>query len=506
MFRNKSCKVRNLKYLIYIFVLLFSIFFMTTCLINSTQYRDDDEKDLSCESDMDCSLERYCKESFCEIAPGCLSCKDLPQANPICFHGECLIQNCENGWHDANAILEDGCEYQCEISNEGVEICDYIDNDCDGRSDEDFNLSSDPFNCGDCHVVCESPDNADSLCVGGDCIFVCQPGYYDVDGNPDNGCESQTCEESNGGVEICNLKDNDCDGQVDEDIVKVTPESCGPLCEKCEFDNAEALCVEGNCNMADCQENCQDLNQDPADGCEYCCEITNGGEEVCDDLDNDCDGLVDEGLTCDCPEGMVLIESSYCIDKYEASRFDASMTSMGNDIQSGAQSVPDVMPWSAVSLTDASNACQAVGKRLCSSLEWETACKGAAADTVYSYGNTYDATACNGIDAFCYCHEGSACESEDTCPFPHCYQSCGASFHIAPTRAFPNCKNPQGVFDINGNVWERVQGGVGRGGAFNCGDSELLHRCDYVANWGSQAISNFGFRCCCSGSGCPSSK
>jgi len=32
-----------------------------------------------------------------------------------------------------------------------------------------------------------------------------------------------------------------------------------------------------------------------------------------------------------------------------------------------------------------------------------------------------------------------------------------------------------------------------RGGAFNCGDSETLHRCDYDADWGLTAR---GFRCC----------
>jgi hypothetical protein len=50
---------------------------------------------------------------------------------------------------------------------------------------------------------------------------------------------------------------------------------------------------------------------------------------------------------------------------------------------------------------------------------------------------------------------------------------------------------------MNGNVWEVVHSTDGqdhfRGGAYNCLDSEALHRCDYDATWGPSAR---GFRCC----------
>jgi formylglycine-generating enzyme required for sulfatase activity len=53
------------------------------------------------------------------------------------------------------------------------------------------------------------------------------------------------------------------------------------------------------------------------------------------------------------------------------------------------------------------------------------------------------------------------------------------------------------VYDINGNVWELADTNDGlehfRGGAYNCSDSEALHRCDHDGTWGPSAR---GFRCC----------
>ena len=45
-----------------------------------------------------------------------------------------------------------------------------------------------------------------------------------------------------------------------------------------------------------------------------------------------------------CPEGMALIEKTYCMDKYEASRPDATAEDMGVD-DSKAESRAGVIPW-----------------------------------------------------------------------------------------------------------------------------------------------------------------
>jgi formylglycine-generating enzyme len=199
-----------------------------------------------------------------------------------------------------------------------------------------------------------------------------------------------------------------------------------------------------------------------------------------------------------CPEGMAPIEHRFCIDKYEASRPDATAGSEGID-NAMATSRPGVMPWRVESNATAAAACRAAGKSLCTENQWFTACRGAS-KTAYSYGDEYNPSSCNGIDTYCFCAPGRICGNRKPCPYPYCYDACGADFHLESTGHFPTCTNDYGVFDMNGNLWEHVLNGDEtrvRGGAFNCGDSKTLHRCDYIP--GDWAPSAQGFRCCAAG-------
>jgi len=176
-----------------------------------------------------------------------------------------------------------------------------------------------------------------------------------------------------------------------------------------------------------------------------------------------------------CPDDMVAVAGVFCIDRYEASRPDANVNWEGAD-GSEARSVPGVIPWQVQDNATAEAACQAAGKRLCTPEEWLLACEGPDG-TVYGYGDTYEPTTCNGIDAFG--------------PWPEYWL-----FHLMPTGSFPNCTNEWGVLDMNGNLWEHTANGddsTVRGGAFNCSDSAFLHRCQYVPGWVPSAR---GFRCC----------
>ncbi len=202
------------------------------------------------------------------------------------------------------------------------------------------------------------------------------------------------------------------------------------------------------------------------------------------------------GLVEGCPAGMVSIQDAFCIDRYEASRPDATDSSTGSD-ESYATSRAGVKPWKLDEQSEASAACAAADKRLCTAEEWYTTCIGPG-ETAYAYGDDYEATTCNGIDAGCDCESGSeTCECDDHGgPYAGCYYDCGGSYGMEPTRSRSGCTNDYGVWDINGNLWEYVDSSAEypvRGGAYNCGDSASFHRCDYEPGWNPSAR---GFRCC----------
>ncbi len=220
---------------------------------------------------------------------------------PACEEGECVLEACDAGFHDANDDLEDGCEYACLITLEGQEACDDIDNDCDGvvdevggeeicgggdedcdgSVDEGFDLANDPENCGLCGRVCALP-NASSRCAMSECrVAECLGGFWEVDGLAETGCE-YACQPTLEGVEGCDEIDNDCDGLTDEGV-RNRCGGCGPEPEEV-------------CNGLD--EDCDEVSDEGVlNRCGAC-----GPEpaEVCNGGDDDCDGSTDEGTTNRC--------------------------------------------------------------------------------------------------------------------------------------------------------------------------------------------------------------
>ena len=93
-----------------------------------------------------------------------------------------------------------------------------------------------------------------------------------------------------GGIERCNLKDDDCDGQVDEEIIQTCQNSCGLMgiqhCENGQWQSCEV--GEGINEICDGMDNDCDgvIDEDAAQS-----------DEVCDGQDNDCDGTIDEEIS-----------------------------------------------------------------------------------------------------------------------------------------------------------------------------------------------------------------
>jgi hypothetical protein len=152
----------------------------------------------------------------------------------------------------------------------------------------------------------------------------------------------------------------------------------------------------------------------------------------------------------------------------------------------------DVLPWpneqgaiptTNVSRQEAALLCDGKGKRLCTELEWERACKGPD-NGRYEYGGTYDPRTCNGG------------QPADT-----------AARHPSGERSA--CRSAFGVREMHGGAWEWTdstwnRGALGRAetpfGVVRGGDDangEIATRCAFAkaAAPGGRSPAT-GFRCC----------
>ncbi len=195
-----------------------------------------------------------------------------PTAVTACVAGQCRIASCTPGYVDADGQVGTGCE--CMATNGGIEICDGADNDCDGTIDDGYDLAGDPTNCGACGVVCAAA-NGDPFCAGAVCGYRCRPGFHDANGRADDGCE-YSCLETPNPVERCDGIDNDCDGLVDAEDPGLLYEPADRIC----YSNTSGACQAGQLTCIGGQMLC--VGAGPA------------SDEICDGRDNDCDGAVDE--------------------------------------------------------------------------------------------------------------------------------------------------------------------------------------------------------------------
>lgn len=160
---------------------------------------------------------------------------------------------------DGFDVTQDCNDLNANINPDAVEICNGVDDNCDGQVDE---------GC----VTCDDQDQ--------DAYFAQEGCGTAVD------CNDQDASVHPGATEVCNDgKDNDCNGQIDE------PEAG---CEPCAQDQGTACDtgLQGVCaaGVLDASCNCQALS--------------GASPEVCDGADNDCDGTIDNGVCGACTQGQ----------------------------------------------------------------------------------------------------------------------------------------------------------------------------------------------------------
>ncbi len=205
------------------------------------------------------------------------------------------IPVCQDSDNDGFTPESDCNDLNPEINPDAVEVCDNVDNNCDGIVDEAgcatcTDGDNDGFfaqaGCGSL-VDCDDGNNlvspgAPEICDGVDnnCDQVVDENFdFDADGFSSCGgdCNDNDVSVNPTAFEFCDGVDNDCDGSVDEG------------CECVEGDTAE--CSRQNVN-GECfgTETC-----DPILGF-GACDAQEPSPEVCDGLDNNCDGIVDNDV------------------------------------------------------------------------------------------------------------------------------------------------------------------------------------------------------------------
>jgi hypothetical protein len=295
------------------------------------------------------------------------------------------------------------------INPGATELCNGVDDDCDGLvDDDDPNLSGEPIWYAD-----SDGDGYGNAAYG---IGACsQPSGYVADGSD---CDDGDAAVNPAGVEICDGVDDDCDGLVDDDDSAVSGAptwyydadgdgygDAGNTVERCEPPSGYGA------DATDC---------DDGDGA-----INPGVTELCDGMDNDCDGAVDEDDAADA--------GTWYADSDGDSYGDAASSTVACEPPSG--SVADA--------SDCDDGDAAINPAATDACDYtDNDCDGSV-DEGYLTGGKYtldtDCGSC-GNDCSTYSYDNATAACDSSARLPWCAFTCDAGWYDADGASYNGCE------------------------------------------------------------------